>query len=128
MPTIQGIYKDLFGNTVSLFWVKFIMMMIRSILISMRIRNQYSKWSNMKIVDDCCSYVPVLNICPINRQGPKSATCICEPKHNMKMWNICCSWVPNLSNSSSSCQFIINLKRKPNVLTNLFSLKILTLP
>ena len=57
MPTIQGIYEDLFGNTVSFFWVEFIMMMIRSILISMRIRNQYSEETNMKIVDDYCTYL-----------------------------------------------------------------------
>ena len=87
----NNIYKDLFGNTISLFWVEFIMMMIRSILIPMRIRNQYSEWSNMKIVDDYCSYVPVLNICPVYRKRPKSATAICEPKHNMEMWDICCS-------------------------------------
>ena len=54
----------------------------------------------------------MLNICPVHRKRPKSATAICETKHNMEMWDICCSWVSNLPNSSSTCQCITNLNEK----------------
>ena len=60
-----GVYKDLFCNTVSFFWVEVFMMMIWPILIPMRVWNQYSVktiyehlslW--LKIVATCVAHLP----------------------------------------------------------------------
>ena len=78
------------------------MLVIGSILISMRIGKKNPKKRNLE--EGCFFLVlsPVLYIGPINRCGPVSARLIKVAKDNVKMGNISGPRVASLSHHSSS--------------------------